>query len=101
MEETLEQMDPIDSMSEYEFRDWVAAKIVQTPIVGRVIQCIDLNGEATEKDVGELLREFGSDSEALQPRDVLEALARWMSYFLPTHYETARDTIKLIRATNL
>ena len=77
---------------------WVAAAISQTPLVGRVIQRIDKEGQVTEDALSDLLAEIGVDAEECRPRDVLEILERWLTYFLPTKYETARDSIKLIKA---
>ena len=98
MREDLAQIRAIPGMDEDEFRAWVAATINQAPLVSRVIQCIEEKGEVTEATVKNLLGEIGADINKYGPRDVLEALERWLTYFLPEQYETARDSIKLIKA---
>ena len=52
----------------------------------------------TESVLSDLLVEIGADMNEYRPREVLEVLERWLTYFLPMQYETARDSIKLIRA---
>ena len=98
MQEDLAQLGAIPGMDEDGFRAWVAATINQTPLVSRVIQCIEEKGEVTEFVLNDLLVEIGADINEYRPRDVLEILERWLTYFLPTQYETARDSIKLIKA---
>ena len=98
MREDLAQIRAIPGMDEDEFRAWVAATINQTPLVSRVIQCIEEKGEVTEAAVKNLLGEIGADINKYGPRDVLEVLERWLTYFLPEQYETARDSVKLIKA---
>ena len=98
MQEDLAQIGTIPGMDEAGFRVWVAATINQTPLVGRVIQYIEEKGEVTESALNNVLVEIGADINKHRPRDVLEVLERWLTYFLPTQYETAPDSIKLIRA---
>ena len=98
MREDLRQIGAIPGMDEDGFRAWVAATINQTPLVNRVIQCIEEKGEVTESVLSDLLVEIGADMNEYRPREVLEVLERWLTYFLPMQYETARDSIKLIRA---
>ena len=98
MQEELTQIGIIPGMDEEEFRAWVAATITQTPLVGRVIQHIDKEGEVTEAVLSDLLSEIGADAKEYRTREVLEILQRWLTYFLATQYETARDSIKLIKA---
>ena len=83
------------------FRTWVAATISQTILVDAVIQRIDKEGEVTEAMLSDLLTEIGIDEKVYRTRDVLEVLERWLTYFLPAQYETARDSIKLIKARKL
>ena len=98
MQQELAQIGILPGMDEEGFRTWVAATIGQTPLVGRVIQHIDERGQVTETALSDLLAEIGADTKECPPRDVLEILERWLTYFFPTQYETARDSIKLIRA---
>ena len=98
IQEDLAQLGTIPGMDEGRFRAWVAATINQTPLVSRVIQCIEEKGEVTESTLNDLLVEIGADINEYRPRDVLGVLQRWLTYFLPTQYETARDSIKLIKA---
>ena len=98
MQEDLAQVGTVSGMDEEVFRAWVAATISQTPLVGRVIQLIDNEGQVTEAGLGDLLAEIGVDARDYRTRDVLKVLERWLTYFLPAQYETARDSIKLIKA---
>ena len=98
MQETLAQIGAVSGLDEEGFRAWVAASISQTPLIAKVIQHIDSKGQVTESALGEVLVEIGVTSEEFRPREVLEMLERWMTYFLPARYETARDSIKLIKA---
>ena len=101
MQEELKQIGTVPGMNEKEFRAWVAATINQTPLVGRVIQCINKEGQVTENTLNDLLAEIGIDDKEYRPRAVLEILERWLTHFLPTQYETVRDSIKLIKAKKL
>ena len=85
-------------MDEEAFRAWVAATICQTPLVDTVINHIDNEGQVTESALNGLLTEIGVDTQKYRTREVLEVLERWLTYFLPTQYETARDSIKIIKA---
>ena len=98
IQEDLRQIGAIPGMDKDGFRAWVAATINQAPLVRRVIQCIEEKGEVTESVLKDLLAEIGADIDEFRPRDVLEVLERWLTYFLPEQYETARDSIKLIKA---
>ena len=98
MQEELEKIGAVPGMSEETFRTWVAATIIQTPLVSRVLQRIDKEGQVTEAALSDLLAEIGADDKEYRTRDVLEILKRWLTYFLPTQYETAQDSIKLIKA---
>ena len=101
MQEDLAQIGTVPGMDEEAFRAWVAATICQTPLVGRVINHIDNEGQLTESGLSGLLAEIGVDTQEYGTREVLEVLERWLTYFLPTQYETARDSIKLIKAKNV
>ena len=101
MQKELEQIGTVRGMDEEGFRTWVAATICQTPLIARVVQHIEKEGDVTEHWLGDLLAEIGVDSEEFGPRDVLVILERWLTYFLSNKYETARDSIRLIKAKEL
>ena len=101
MKDDLSKLGVIQGMKEPEFLSWIAASISQTAIVGRVLEWIERQGEAKESDMRDLLVEKGIDIGKYRPRDVLMVLERWLTYFLPDRYETARDSVKLIRARRL
>ena len=98
MQEELTQLGTVPGMDEEEFRAWVAATIVQTPVVVGVIERIDREGQLTEDGLSNLIAEIGANTKEYQPRNALEIFERWLTYFLPAQYETARDSIKLIKA---
>ncbi|MYA34775.1 MAG: hypothetical protein F4164_04705 [Gemmatimonadales bacterium] len=97
----LDLMGVPPGLNEETFDAWIAVNIRQTPLVAGVLQRVDTYGEVTETDVIELLGAIGGSPSAYQPRDVLEGLERWLSCFLNVQYETARDSIKLIRARRI
>ena len=101
MKDDLSKLGVIKGMKEPEFHSWIAASITQTAIVARVLEWIEREGEATESDMLNLLVGKGIDIEKYRPRDVLVVLERWLTYFLQERYETARDSVKLIRARRL
>ena len=101
MQEELAQIGTVPGMDEEGFRAWVAATISQTPLISQVVQRIDKEGQVTEAVLSDLLAEIGVDTKKYRTRDVLEILERWLTHFLLTQYETARDSIKLIRAKKL
>ena len=101
MREELAQIGVVPGMDEEGFRAWVAATISQTPLIAWVLQHIDQKGQVTEAELSNLLNEIGIDAKGYRSRDVLEVLERWLTCFLPMQYETARDSIKLIRAKKL
>ena len=101
MQEDLEQIGLVPGMDEDWFREWVAAAICQTPFISTVLQRIDIEGQVTEATLSNLLLEIGVEPQEYRTRDMLEVLERWLTYFLPTRYETARDSIKLIKAKKL
>ena len=101
MQEELAQIGTVPGMDEKGFRAWVAATISQTPLVGAVIQRIDKDGQVTESDLSDLFAEIGVNTKEYRTKDMLEILQRWLTYFLPTQYETARDSIKLIKSRKM
>ena len=98
MREDLNEIGVPSGMNEPLFREWVAAAISQTPLIQTVISHIEQKGEATESDIAAFMRNFGIDSTVFRPREVLENLERWLTCFFPAQYETARESVKLIRA---
>ena len=101
MQEELAKIGTVPGMNEETFRTWVAATIIQTPLVSRVLQYIENEGEVTEAVLSNLLVKIGADDKESRTREVLEILKRWLTYFLPTQYETTQDSIKLIKAKKL
>lgn len=101
MREDLRQIGILPGMNEWMFREWIGAAISQTPLIQTVVYHIEQKGEATESDIAAFLREFDIDSKVFRPREVLENLERWLTCFFPEQYETARESIKLIRAETI
>lgn len=88
-------------LSREEFRTWVGASLSGSVLVGSVLRRIDEVGQMTEADLAEVMGGLGANAEDREPRDVLEVLERWLTCFLPTEYETARDSVKLVRSRRL
>ena len=101
MEEELEQISPYSGMNEEEFRVWVAAIINQTPLISKVMKILDDQGEVTEAVIVDILADIGVNTSMHSPPDVLITLERWLTYFLPEHFETTPANIKLIKAKNI
>ena len=101
MQEELAKIGVVGGLNEEDFKAWVAVKINQSPFIERVIQKIEEHGDVTEADIGELLTEIHVTLSAYHPRDLLEVLERWLTYFLSMRYETTRDSVKLIKARML
>ena len=98
MQRELNDMGVVSGLDREAFRAWIAALIGQTPLVSQVLQRIDSKGEVTESSLHDLLSEIGVDTEKHDTGEVLETLERWLTCFLSEQYETARDSIKLIKA---
>lgn len=101
MEEELNRLAVIPGLGLPEFRSWVGTVIAQTPLISWVMQRIESNGEVDELSLDDKLVEIGAKASGQSPREVLQTVQRWMNHFLPMHYETAQDTIKLIKAKEL
>ena len=101
MREDLKQIGVAPGMNERLFREWIAAAISQTPLIQTVIRHIEQKGEVTESDIAAFLRSFDIDSGVFRPREILENLERWLTCFFPAQYETARESVKLIRAQSV
>ena len=101
MREELAQIGVAPGMGEADFRAWVAAAIAQTPLVGGVMERIDTDGAITEAALEELLDRIGIDVSAYSAHDGLQVLQRWLTHFLPNQYQTAQDSIKLIKAKDM
>lgn len=98
MHEVLNQIGVAPGMNESMFREWVAAAISQTPLIHTVVEHIEQKGEVTESDMAAFVRAYDLDPKVVHPRELLENLERWMTCFFPAQYETARESIKLVRA---
>lgn len=85
-------------LSREEFRTWVGASLSGSVLVGAVLRRIDEVGQMTEADLAQVMGGMGVAAEDRQAREVLEVLERWLTCFLPTEYETARDSVKLVRS---
>ena len=84
-----------------DFRAWIASSISQTPLVNMVDEHIKEHGAINETHLQKVLITIGVDTKKYSSHNVLQVLERWLTYFLSSDFETARDTIKLIRAKRL
>ena len=101
MREELRKIDPVANLDEEEFRLLIAIKITQTPLVVEVMQRIERHGQVSEAEIRDVLIDIGVEASSYQPRNVLEALERWFTYFLSVRYETVRESVRLIKAKEL
>lgn len=88
-------------LSETQFRSWVGLSISKTLVVSYVTAYIDIHGYLTEPVLFDVLSRIGVNTRVYRPRAVLQVLERWLTHFLPSRYETAQDSIKLIKVTRL
>ncbi|MCY3554656.1 MAG: phospholipase D family protein [Gemmatimonadetes bacterium] len=101
MKDELLVIGALPGLDEDGFRAIVAATIAQSPLIDRVIRQIDSEGQVSETELHAILTAVGIEEGKYNPRDVLQVLERWFSYFLSDHYETASDSIKLIKAQKI
>ena len=85
-------------MSEDEFRDRVALTIAQAPAVREALLLIDETGDVTEAEFDDILNRLDADRPACSVADLLIVLQRWLSHFMPESYETAQESIRVIKA---
>ena len=98
MNEEIDILGVIPGLDEDSFREFVATTMIQTPLIGRVMNRIESAGQVTEIELQKILVEIGVHVGQLNPHDVLQILERWFSYFFQDRYETASDSVKLIKA---
>ena len=95
----LERLGDVAGLDADVFRAWVQGAMIQSRLVMAVVARIEESGKLTEADMERLLNM--NESADLDAREILEALQRWLTHFLPDQYQTAPDSIKLIRARGL
>lgn len=100
MQEDIRQLGPPPGLDNAQFSNWIATAISQTPLVSWVLGEIDHTGSVTEAQLEKKLTDLHLDVDP-NPREVLETLRRWMTHFFTADYQTAADSLKLIRATSL
>ena len=101
MQADLRAISPPASLNRTQFNNWLATMISQTVLIAWIVSEIDHTGSVNETDLEKKLSEMHIDTHQHRARDVLETVRRWMTHFLPSRYETAADSLKLIRAKTL
>lgn len=101
MQADLSAINPPPTLDRTSFDNWLATMISQTPLFAWIVSEIDHAGSVTEVDLEKKLSEMDIDKEEYGARDTLETVRRWLTHFLPARYETAADSLKLIRAKPL
>lgn len=96
LKEEVAELGVVEGLSRPAFNAWVGEAISQTPLVRGVTGMIDSEGQVTEEGLGRILDQNGLREVAVDARDLLEVLERWLTEFLSGRYETTRDSIKLI-----
>lgn len=96
LKEEVAELGVVQGLSSPAFYAWVGEAISQTPLVRGVTEMIDSEGQVTEEGLGRILDQNGLREVAVDVRDLLEVLERWLNEFLSDRYETTRDSIKLI-----
>ena len=101
MQADLHAVNPPATLDPERFDNWFATLISQTPLIAWIVSEIDHSGSVNETALETKLSEMHIDTHEHRARDVLETVRRWMTHFLPAHYETTADSLKLIRAKSL
>lgn len=96
LKEEVAEFGVVEGLSRQAFYAWVGEAISQTPLVRGVTEMIGSEGQVTEEGLSRILDQNGLREVAVDVRDLLEVLERWLSEFLSDRYETTRDSIKLI-----
>ena len=96
LKEEVAELGVVEGLSRQAFYAWVGEAISQTPLVRGVTEMIGSEGQVTEEGLSRILDQNGLREVAVDVRDLLEVLERWLSEFLSDRYETTRDSIKLI-----
>ena len=96
LKEEVAELGVVEGLSKPAFYAWVGEAISQTPLVRGVTEMIESEGQVTEEGLGRILDQNGLREVAVDARDLLEVLERWLTEFLAARYETTRDSIKLI-----
>lgn len=86
----------VEGLSRSAFYAWVGEAINETLLVRSVTEMIGSEGHVTEEGLRRILQQRDLREVAVDVRDLLEVLERWLNEFLPERYETTRDSIKLI-----
>lgn len=89
----------VDSgLDEQQFNSWIASVIKQTPIVIRVLECIQSNDGITENEFSDILYSVGGSAQSNEVQDLLDTLKRWLTHFLRIPLEMTIQEAKLIKA---
>ena len=101
MKDELEEMGIVGGLSKEAFYAWVGEAIEQTRLVQSVTAIVDEDGQVTEEGLRGILDTNQLADEDTDVRNLMVVLERWLTEFLPHRYETASDSIKLVRARRL
>lgn len=77
------------------FNAWIASAIVQTPLVIRVLRLLEEQQEISEEEFLELLLRVNIHHDQVDSSEVMEALKRWLKYFLGYGVKVKTDKVKL------
>ena len=88
-------------MDESTFQSWIGSLILQTPLIIRVLDHINLHGNIGEAALNTILKELDIHVGSRSTQNILRCLQRWLSYFLYNGFETTPESIKLIRSRKI
>ena len=77
------------------FNAWIASAIVKTPLVNHVIRLLEEQKEISEEEFSKLLSKVNIHHDQVDSSDVMEALKRWLKYFLGYRVKVKTDKVKL------
>ena len=77
------------------FNAWIASEIVKTPLVNHVIRLLEEQKEISEEEFSKLLSKVNIHHDQVDSSDVMEALKRWLKYFLGYRVKVKTDKVKL------
>ena len=88
-------------LSEEGFRSWIAATLLQTPIVVLTVQRIESGSDVNEGDFHALMLGIGANPDEYPARDRMMVLQRWLEYFLGDDFSIVADSVKLVKSRQL
>lgn len=92
----IQRLGVVSGLSEPLFKQWVGATISQTPLMARLIETIELDGNIAEQSFERLLLDIGIDIE-FQIREYMQIIFRWLIYFVSPEFHGVADSFRIVK----